>query len=66
MTNQSRGFVQMPDNDASRKAIAAPDGASVDNRTSKVMEARPKEERPGGKNGFSKSSFNKGFNKNRW
>lgn len=48
MTNQSRGFgfIEMPDEEASRKAIAELDGATVENRTIKVNEARPKEERP--------------------
>ena len=48
MTNQSRGFgfVEMPDEAASKKAIAELDGTSVENRTIKVNEARPKEARP--------------------
>jgi RNA recognition motif-containing protein len=48
MTNQSRGFgfIEMPDEEASKKAIAELDGATVENRTIKVNEARPKEERP--------------------
>jgi RNA recognition motif-containing protein len=48
MTNESRGFgfIEMPDEEASRKAIAELDGATVENRTIKVNEARPKEERP--------------------
>ena len=48
LTNQSRGFgfIEMPDEEASRKAIAELDGATVENRTIKVNEARPKEERP--------------------
>lgn len=69
MTNQSRGFgfVEMPDEAASRKAIAELDGATVDNRAIKVTEARPKEDRPsGGGGGYKKSNFNKGFNKNNW
>ena len=47
-TNQSRGFgfIEMPDETASKKAIAELDGATVENRTIKVNEARPKEERP--------------------
>ena len=48
MTNQSRGFgfVEMSDDTASRKAIAELDGATVEGRAIKVMEARPKEDRP--------------------
>lgn len=48
MTNQSRGFgfVEMSDNEAAKKAIAELDGSSVEGRSIKVMEARPKEDRP--------------------
>ncbi len=48
LTNQSRGFgfVEMTDESASRKAIAELDGTSLENRTIKVNEARPREERP--------------------
>lgn len=47
-TSQSRGFgfVEMPDDTAAQKAIAALDGASIQNRNIKVVEARPKEDRP--------------------
>ncbi|TCJ12082.1 RNA-binding protein [Flaviaesturariibacter flavus] len=47
-TNKSKGFgfVEMSDDEAARKAIAELDGASVDGRTIRVMEARPKEDRP--------------------
>lgn len=40
------GFVEMGDNAAAGKAIAELDGGTVDNRTIKVVEARPKEDRP--------------------
>lgn len=62
-TNQSRGFgfVEMSDDTASRKAIAELDGASVENRTLKVMEAKPREDRPARNN-----QSGGGFNKNRW
>jgi RNA recognition motif-containing protein len=67
-TNQSRGFgfIGMPDEEASRKAIAELDGATVENRTIKVNEARPKEERPASSN--SGSGYNNGnsYNKNRY
>jgi RNA recognition motif-containing protein len=46
-TNRSRGFgfVEMSDNDAALKAIQELDGATVDGRSIKVNEAKPKEER---------------------
>jgi RNA recognition motif-containing protein len=52
-TNKSRGFafVEMPDDEAAKKAIAELDGASVDGRTIGVSVARPKEERSGGNKG---------------
>ena len=48
MTSRSRGFgfVEMPDDEASKKAIAALDGTTIDGRTIKVTEARQKEQRP--------------------
>ncbi|WP_121356352.1 RNA recognition motif domain-containing protein [Flavisolibacter nicotianae] len=44
-TNRSRGFgfVEMSDDSAAKKAIAELDQASVEGRTVKVMEAKPKE-----------------------
>jgi RNA recognition motif-containing protein len=59
-TGQSKGFgfVEMPDNEAAQKAITGLDNNMVDGRTIKVMEARPREERPARNSG--------GFNKNRW
>ncbi len=75
MTNQSRGFgfVEMSDDDASKKAITELDGATVEGRTIKVMEARPKEDRPrnnnfrggSGGSGGGGNSGGGGFNK-RW
>jgi RNA recognition motif-containing protein len=63
-TNKSRGFafVEMPDDEAAKKAIAELDGASVDGRTIGVSVARPKEERSGGNkggNGGGGGSFQK-------
>ena len=57
LTNRSRGFafVEMPDDTAAQKAIQELDGATVDGRTIKVNEARPKE----------KKSTSRSFN-NRW
>ena len=49
------GFVEMSDDAAAQKAIAELDGGSVDGRTIRVMEAKPKEDRParpGGGGGF--------------
>ena len=75
-TGKSRGFgfVEMPDNDAAQKAIAELDQASVENRTIRVMEAKPKEEKPartgggGGFRGNGGGGYNNGggFNKNRY
>jgi RNA recognition motif-containing protein len=44
-TNRSRGFafVEMQDDAAAQKAIQELDGATVDGRSIKVNEARPKE-----------------------
>jgi RNA recognition motif-containing protein len=58
-TNKSRGFafVEMPDDEAAKKAIAELDGASVDGRTIGVSVARPKEERSGGNKGGGGGSF---------
>ena len=60
MSGKSRGFgfVEMSDDEASKKAIAELDGATVDGRSLKVMEARPKEDRPARSGGNS--------NQNRW
>jgi RNA recognition motif-containing protein len=63
MSNQSRGFgfVEMSNDDASRKAIEELNGSTVEGRTIKVMEARPKEDKP--RNNFRS---NGGFSKNSW
>jgi len=67
MTNQSRGFgfVEMPDDEASKKAIAELDGATVEGRTIKVMEARPKEDRPARNSSPFRDNNGGGFKK-RW
>ncbi|HTQ27943.1 MAG TPA: RNA-binding protein [Puia sp.] len=59
ITSQSRGFgfIEMPDEAASKKAIAELDGATIGNRTIKVNEARPKEERPA-RNFNNRDSYN--------
>jgi len=68
MTNQSRGFgfVEMSDDEASKKAITELDGATVEGRTIKVMEAKPKEARPA--RNFGEKNYNNGnsYNKNRY
>jgi RNA recognition motif-containing protein len=54
-TGKSRGFafVEMPDDEAAKKAIQELDGASVDGRTIGVSVAKPREDRGngGGKSG---------------
>jgi RNA recognition motif-containing protein len=72
-TNQSRGFgfVEMSDDAAAKKAITELDGATVEGRTIKVMEARPKEDRPARSNnggGFrgNNGGGGGGYNKNRF
>jgi RNA recognition motif-containing protein len=75
-TNRSRGFgfVEMSDDEASKKAIAELDGASIDGRTIKVMEAKPKEDRParggggfrGGNGGGGGYNNGNSYNKNRY
>ena len=67
MTNQSRGFgfVEMSDDEAAKKALTELDGATVEGRTIKVMEAKPKEDRParsGGGGGYRGSSSGGGYN----
>jgi|SRR6185312_5012095 len=51
-TGKSRGFafVEMPDDEAAKKAIQELDGASVDGRTIGVSVAKPKEDRGNGGN----------------
>jgi RNA recognition motif-containing protein len=74
-TGKSRGFgfVEMADDSAAKKAIAELDGATVEGRTIKVTEAKPKEDRPRGGGSFRNNSggdggFNnsRSYNKNRY
>ena len=76
-TGKSRGFgfVEMSDNEAAKKAIAELDQATVEGRAIRVMEAKPKEEKPartGGGGGYrggnSGGGYNNGggYNKNRY
>lgn len=65
-TGKSRGFgfVEMPDDEAARKAIAELDNGTVEGRTIKVMEAKPKEDRPartGGGGGFQRNGGGGGY-----
>ena len=69
MTNRSRGFgfVEMADDEAAKKAIAALDGTTQDGRTIKVTEARQKEERPAHRNDADSGYNNsRSYNKNRY
>ena len=61
-TGQSKGFgfVEMSDTAAAKKAIEELNDATVDGRNIKVMEARPKEERP------SRGNNGGGYNKRRY
>ena len=62
LTGKSRGFgfVEMPDDEAAKKAISELDNASVENRNIRVMEAKPKEERKPRSNNFPRN--NGGYN----
>jgi len=53
------GFVEMSDDAAAKKAIAELDNGAVDGRNVKVMEARPKEDRPGRSSNFKNDGFKK-------
>ena|SRR2546421_11768417 len=53
------GFVEMSDESASKKAIAELNDTTVDGRTIKVMEARPKEDKPARNNYGGGSNYNK-------
>jgi RNA recognition motif-containing protein len=74
ITGKSRGFgfVEMPDTAAAQKAIAELDNGVVEGRTIRVVEAKPKEERPARSNnsggGFRNGGGNSGggYNKNRY
>ena len=70
-TGKSRGFgfVEMSDDEAAKKAMVELDGATVEGRAIKVMEAKPKEDEPrgggfrGGGGGYSSGNS---YNKNRY
>jgi len=71
-TGKSRGFgfVEMSDDTAAKKAIDELNGGSVEGRTIRVTEAKPKEDRPA-RSSNSNSPFRDnngggGYNKKRW
>ena len=67
-TGKSRGFgfVEMSDNEAAKKAIAELDQATVESRTIRVTEAKPKEENAGGgRSGGFRGGNGGGYNKSR-
>ncbi|MFL5740294.1 MAG: RNA recognition motif domain-containing protein [Flavisolibacter sp.] len=59
------GFVEMSDTESAKKAIAELDNGTVDGRTIKVMEARPREDRPARNNGSFRNNDG-GYKKNKW
>ena len=63
-TNRSKGFgfVEMPNDEEAKKAIASLNGGMVDGRAVRITEARPKEE----KSFNNKSSYSGGGGGNRW
>ena len=72
-TGKSRGFgfVEMSDDEAAKKAIAELDQATVEGRNIRVMEAKPKEDRPARSGGFRNNNGggfnnNNSYNKNRY
>jgi RNA recognition motif-containing protein len=67
MRSRGFGFVEMPDEQASKKAIAGLDGTTRDGRTIQVTEARPKKETPAYTD-RSEDSYNNStsFNKNQY
>jgi RNA recognition motif-containing protein len=70
-TGKSRGFgfVEMSDDAAAQKAITELDQATVEGRNIRVMEAKPKEEKPartGGGGGFRGGNGGGGYNKSRY
>ena len=68
MTGRSRGFgfVEMPDAEASKKAIAGLDGTVKDGRTINVTEARQKEERAAHDDGDGNYNNSNSYNQNRY
>ena len=52
--------------DEAKKAIAELNDSTLDGRTIKVVEARPKEERPARSNSSFRGNDGGGFKKDRW
>jgi RNA recognition motif-containing protein len=75
-TGKRRGFcfVEMPDDEAAKKAIAELNNGAVEGRNIKVMEAKPKEDKPArsggggfrGGNGGGGYNNDGGYNKSRY
>ncbi|AEW02731.1 RNA-binding protein [Niastella koreensis] len=67
-TGKSRGFgfVEMPNDEAAKKAITELDGGRVEGREIKVAEARPREERSsnGGNGGNGGGGERRSFSRN--
>jgi RNA recognition motif-containing protein len=63
-TGKSRGFgfVEMSDDEAAKKAIAELDQATVEGRNIRVMEAKPKEDKPARTGGFRSNGGGGGYN----
>jgi len=72
VTGQSRGFgfVEMSDDAAAKTAITELDQATVEGRVIKVVEAKPKEDRPARSNNSPFQNNNSGggggYRKNSW
>ena|SRR5687767_11714631 len=69
VTGQSRGFgfVEMSDDAAAKTAISELDQATVEGRVIKVVEAKPKEDRPArSNNGSFQNNSGGGYRKNSW
>jgi len=66
-TGRSRGFgfVEMSDDTASQAAITGLNETTVDGRTIKVTEAKPKEDRPRNSNPFSGNGGGGNYNNSR-
>ncbi|HVX51370.1 MAG TPA: RNA-binding protein [Chitinophagaceae bacterium] len=58
-TNRSKGFgfVEMPDKSDAENAIKQLNGSHFEGRAIVVNEARPREEKPGGRQSYSKSRW---------
>ena len=67
-TGKSRGFgfVEMPDDEAAKKAISELDNGVVEGRSIRVSEARPREDRPNNNNSNKRSFSGKSNYSNRY